>query len=226
MDLPSFLRQYVSPTKLALFDEMLPKRTRYLTVVLEDIFQAHNSSAVMRSCEGFGLQDVHVIENKYRWEQSTEVDRGSSKWLSIYRYNKSVHNTATCIDALRDRGYSIVATTPAATQSIEETPVHRPLALVLGTERYGVSQEVLERCDQQVRIPMYGFTSSLNVSVAAAVCLHTLRRRIMEADVPWQLSKAEEEEIRLLWYKRCLLHHQRYIQVWEERYATTAPRTH
>jgi tRNA (guanosine-2'-O-)-methyltransferase len=212
VSLLNFLRQYVSGTKLKLFDQLIHMRTRYVTVVLEDIYQPHNASAVLRSCECFGLQDVHIVENKYHWKHSPDVDRGSSKWLNINRHYGQSNNTRDCLSELKAKGFQIVATTPHATMSIDELPLGKPVALVFGTERLGVSGDVINMCDAEVKIPMYGFTGSFNVSVAAAICLHTMRRRLTDSEINWHLSPSDEEEIMLTWCKRSLKHYDRYIR--------------
>ncbi len=211
-----FLMQYVSVNKLRLIDELIPMRTRYVTVVLEDIHQPRNASAILRSCECFGVQDIHIIENKYHWNHIPDVERGSSKWINIHRHLDNHSNTRDCLAKLKNDGFQIVATTPHATMSIDELPLSKPVALVFGTERLGVSGDVINMSDAEVKIPMYGFTGSFNVSVAAAICLHTMRRRLTDSDIHWQLSPADAEEIMLTWCKRSLKHHERYLREYEK----------
>lgn len=215
-DLLSFLSKYVTDNKLAIFHDLVEKRTRYMTVVLEDLYQPQNTSAVMRTCDCFGVQDVHIIENRNPWEYNPDVERGSSKWLNLNRYNKHPNNTKDCIDALKAKGYAIVATTPRASMNVSDLPINRPFALVFGTEKQGVSEHVLSSADHQVKIPMFGFTESFNISVAAAIFLHTCRHRMETAGIPWQLTREEKNAVLISWCKKALKHHQKYVKTFED----------
>ena len=139
-------------------------RTRYLTVVLEDIFQSQNASAVLRTCDCFGIQDVHIIENRNPYEINPDVELGSAKWLNMNRYNKSGHNTLEAFTELRKKGYKIIATSPHKNDlMIQDLPIEHKIALVFGSEREGLSDIALQNADAFVKIPMYGFTESFNI---------------------------------------------------------------
>ncbi len=182
--------------------EVLAQRTRHLTVVLEDIYQPHNASAVLRSCDCMGVQDVHIIENKNKYELNPGIELGSAKWLNLTKYNKDENNTATCLQSLKDKGYRIVATTPHTRScSISELPIDNKIALVMGTEMSGISSTVEEMADDFVVIPMFGFTESFNISVSTAICLYELMKRIRSSEIKWQLSHEEHEQILLQWMK-------------------------
>jgi tRNA (guanosine-2'-O-)-methyltransferase len=215
-DLLKFLSTYVTENKLAIFNELVDKRTRQMTVVLEDLYQPQNTSAVMRTCDCFGVQDVYIIENRNPWEYNPDVERGSSKWLNLHRFNKHSNNTKDCIDALRAKGYAIAATTPRASMTVSDMPVDRPFALVFGTEKQGVSDYVLQNSDFQVNIPMYGFTESFNISVAAAIFLHTCRHKMENQGVAWQLNSADRTALLIHWCKKALKHHQKYVKTFED----------
>ncbi len=182
------------------FAEIIRNRTRHLTIVLEDIFQPHNASAVLRSCDCFGIQDVHIIENRNIYEVNPDVALGSSKWLTIRKYNRTEDNTAECIAGLKEQGYRIIATTPHRDGYTPETlPLEDKTALLFGTELEGLSETATSMADGFVRIPMYGFTESLNISVSAAVLLHTLTERLRSTGGDRGLSPSELLEIRLEW---------------------------
>ncbi len=217
MDLLHFLRSYVPPNKLKLFDEIIEYRTRHVAVVLEDLFQSHNASAVLRSCDCFGIQDVHVIENRNKWTTHRDIERGSTKWLTVHRYSGEQDNTTRCLDTLSQRGYALVATTPFGGQSLEDIPIDKPLALIFGTEKHGVSQTVINRSDYRCHIPMYGFTESFNISVAAAVCLYALRRRLEESKLPFALNTDEKNELLIEWCKRLLRNPDNFIEEFHRR---------
>lgn len=213
-----FLMQFISDNRKDLFYEIAALRTRYITVVLEDLYQRHNASAIMRTCEGFGIQDIHVIENRNKWQSSRDVERGSSKWITIHKYNSRPNNTIACLQALQEKGYKLVATTPHAENTIEELPIDEPIALIFGNELNGVSNEVMTRTDYNIKIPMYGFTESFNISVAAAMCLHSLRERLNESDIEWQLSEGEKTEVMLKWCKNTIERYSKYRNEYLERF--------
>lgn len=215
-----FLYQFLTDERKQRFEEVLQWRTRHITVVLEDIFQSHNASAVLRSCDLTGVQDIHVIENNYVFDVNPDVVMGSTKWLDIHRYNELDFNTPVVIDQLKAKGYQIVATCPHRDDFTPETlPLDQPVALVFGTEKTGISDEVMNHADRFVRIPMYGFTESYNISVSAALMVYTLTHRLHEmSDVDWHLSEEEKKEIRLEWSRRTLNRRRQYERKFKELY--------
>ena len=213
-----FLFQFITDERKQRFEEVLEWRTRHLTVVLEDIFQPHNASAVLRSCDLTGVQDIHIIENNYTFDVNPDVVMGSTKWLDIRRYNELDFNTPSVIEALKSKGYQIVATCPHQNDyTPENLPLDKPIALVFGTEKTGLTDYVLEHADKYVQIPMYGFTESFNISVSAALLLYTLTHRLHEMnDVDWHLSEEEKEEVRLEWARRTLNRIRQYERKFKE----------
>jgi tRNA (guanosine-2'-O-)-methyltransferase len=201
--LTDFLKPMVNENRLMLIDKIIELRTRYVTLVLEDIYQPHNASAVLRTCDCFGIQDVHIIENRNRYELNPEVELGAAQWLSLHRYNKLKNNTKEAIGSLKKAGYRIVATTPhkedADVQDFDLTA--GKVAIMLGTEMQGLSKEALELADEFVKIPMMGFTESFNISVSAAIILYELNSRLRNQDLPWRLQEEEREIVKLQWIK-------------------------
>ena len=197
-----FLSSYVSENKKQLFDKIIQYRTRHITVVLEDIYQPHNASAVLRSCDCFGIQDVHIIENKNSYEVNPDVALGSSKWLNLIKYNENESNTLVAFNKLREQGYRIVATTPHKNDTLlDDLDIDGKTALVFGTELKGLSDIALENADAFVKIPMYGFTESFNISVSAAIILHHLTEKLRNRDINWHLTDEEILDIKLNWVK-------------------------
>lgn len=204
-ELINYLSNLISEKRRAKFDEVLNYRTRHLTIVLEDLYQPHNASAVLRSCDIFGIQDIHIVENKNVYTVNRDIALGSPKWLNIHQYKQTEDNTKLCIDQLKKKGYHIVATSPHKNGcSIEELSVDKPLALVFGTELTGISDTVRENADAFVQIPMFGFTESFNISVSVALCLHTLTAMIHKSDVSWQLNENEKDELLLTWLRNTI----------------------
>ncbi len=202
-ELARFLSQFISEHKLSRFEEVLQYRTRYLTVVLEDIFQPQNASAVLRTNECLGIQDTHIIEDKNRYALNPDVVVGSSKWIRLYKYRKAENNTLDCLQKLKAQGYRIVATSPHRDNYTPDTlPLDQKTALLFGTEGDGLSDTALAQADAFVKIPMFGFTESYNISVSAAIVLSTLVRRMHEGNYAWQLHEEEQDELRLQWMKK------------------------
>ncbi|MBN2236863.1 MAG: RNA methyltransferase [Bacteroidales bacterium] len=194
------LFEFISDGKKNLFANIIKYRTRYLTLVLEDIYQPQNASAVLRTADCFGLQDVHIIENRNEFELNPEVVLGASKWLSIHRYNQSENNTLNAIQNLKSQGYRLVATMPHSKDILlPDLQMDQKTALFFGTERLGLSKVVQEHADAFVKIPMYGFTESYNISVAAAICVQDLTSKFRKSSIPWQLTEEEEVDVKLTW---------------------------
>ncbi|MCX6235143.1 MAG: RNA methyltransferase [Bacteroidetes bacterium] len=202
-----YLYGFISENKKGKFEHIIKNRTRYLTVVLEDIYQPHNASAVLRTCDCFGVQDVHIIENQNPYRINPDVTLGSDKWLTVHKYNNAEHNTEECLSSLRKKGYMIVATCPHKDDySVYDLPLDQKTALVFGTELKGLTDIAMGYADSYVRIPMFGFTESLNISVSAALFLHHLTARLRQSNAGWQLTEDEESEIKLHWASSAVRH--------------------
>ena len=202
--LTDFLKPYISEHKQALIEEVLSKRTRHVSVVLENVYHPHNASAVVRSCDCFGIQDVHVIEGHNTYKVNPYVVRGSAKWVSIFKYSQS-ESAENCFHLLKKNGYRLIGTTPDPNfPSIEDIQVSGKTALVFGTEETGLSNFAVEQMDDFLHIPMFGFTESLNLSVSAAICMYHATSQIRKNKVEWTLSECEKSELRLEWYRKVI----------------------
>jgi tRNA (guanosine-2'-O-)-methyltransferase len=204
-ELITYLQRFVTEDRFKKFSEILQFRTRHLTIALEDIFQPHNASAVLRTADCFGIQDVHIIENRNKYEVNPDVALGASKWLDILRYSGTGDNTRTCITTLKRHGYQVIATTPHKNGFIPDTlPLHQKTALIFGTELAGLTPNALELADDFIMIPMVGFTESLNISVSAAIFIQTLTNRLRRSDIAWHLSDIEKDSILLNWLRQSI----------------------
>jgi tRNA (guanosine-2'-O-)-methyltransferase len=189
----------IPENKRTMFDRIAADRTRHLTVVLENVYQEHNASAVMRSCESLGLQELHVIENGNEYKAQRDIARGAGKWIELYNYSDD-QPVVNSLSHLKERGFRIAVLTPEAdAHTIFTVPLDQPLALVFGTEWKGVSDEARQMADYKVSIPMYGFTESFNVSVSVALTLQALRHRLEQSSTIWKLSQEEQMAIKLKW---------------------------
>jgi tRNA (guanosine-2'-O-)-methyltransferase len=204
-ELIAHLKQFITQERFQKFREAVRFRTRHLAIALEDIFQSHNASAVLRTCDCFGIQNIHIIENRNKYEVNPDVALGSSKWLDLIRYNGTGENTIACINSLKNQGYRIIAATPHKDSFIPETlPLRQKTALIFGTELAGLTPVAMEMADDFIRIPMVGFTESLNISVSAAILIHTLTERLRTSDIAWQLSDTEKDELLFNWLKQSI----------------------
>jgi tRNA (guanosine-2'-O-)-methyltransferase len=212
------LSQYVTDHKKEFISKVLSQRTRWITVVLEDVYQSQNLSAAMRTCECMGIQDVHIIEKTSGYGVNKKVIKGAHKWLTIKRYRTGDDRTPACITALREKGYRILAVSPEPTGvPIEELTVDEPLALVFGNELHGLSEDARGLGDLQVTIPMYGFTESMNISVSAALCVFVLSGKLRTSGLSYGLSESEQDELRLTWYRQIV----RRSEIIEREYLRT-----
>lgn len=200
-----YFETYLTDKRKNLFKKILEDRTRHFAVVLEDIFQPHNASAVIRTADIFGVQDVHAIENKYTNRVSRHVAKGSQKWITSKRYKSDGDNTKICLDNLREKGYQIIATTPHNDSCLlQDFDVTKKSAFVFGVEAEGVSDFVKEQADGFLKIPMVGFTESLNISVAAAIILQDVTTKLRNSSVDWQLIEEEKEVLYFNWVKKTI----------------------
>ena len=201
-----YLEQFVSEKRRNKFKEVLENRTRHFTVAIEDIFMPQNASAVVRSCDVFGLQDVHIIESKYKFYASNHIAKGAQKWLDFSLYKeKDNNNTLDCIANLRSKGYKIIATTPHNDSCLmQDFDITEKAAFFFGVEKAGLSKDVMDNADGFLKIPMVGFTESLNISVAAAIILQNQTEKLKKSDVNWQLTALEKDEKYQQWMEKSI----------------------
>ena len=203
------LQEYLTPRRKALFEKVLAQRTDHLTVVAQDVYQLHNTSAVVRSCDVFGIQNIHVIEEKIPRRIDKEIAMGAQKWVDINRYNSA----KDCLKKLRAKGYQIVATSPHDdSQLLEDFDISKASALFFGTERDGLSEEIMDEADVTIKIPMVGFTESLNISVSAAIILQSLTTKLRNSDLKWEFSEEEKDQIRMDWTKKTIKNSEEIIK--------------
>lgn len=211
LNLLDYLEGFLTDSRKEKFLKILESRTNHFTIAMEDVYQLHNTSAVMRSCEVFGIQELNVVEQKFGKRIDTEIAMGAQKWVDINRFN-SMQN---CMDSLREKGYQIIATTPHNDSCmLHEFDVTKRSAIFFGTERDGLSQEVIDQADGYLKIPMVGFTESLNISVSAAIIIQDITNRLRQSEVDWKLTPDEILQKRLTWTRNSI----KDIKRIEERY--------
>lgn len=203
------LSKHITESRWELIQKVIAERTQHVTLVLEDIYQSHNAAAVIRSCDGFGIQDLHVIEKRNKLLlDNTTVAKGADKWLTFHYYNNPLqNNTEVCIRSLKAKGYRIGATALGKHAiTLEEIDLAQPVAIMIGTEKEGLSEEAYQLADFCIELPMYGFTQSYNLSVCAAIILYTLTTKLRNSEIKWRLTEEAKREVLLLWLQRCVMH--------------------
>jgi len=209
----AYLEDFITENRKEKFLKVLAQRTNHFTIAIEDIFQLHNTSAVMRSCEVFGIQNLHVVEEKYGKSIDKEIAMGAQKWVDVNRYNSNLE----CVKALKEKGYQIIATTPHENDCLlDDFDISKPSAIFFGTERDGLSEEIMAEADGFLKIPMAGFTESLNISVSAAIIIQNIMSRLRKTDLDWQLSEEEMISRRLDWTKNSIKDIKRIEQRYKE----------
>lgn len=190
--------EIITPEKQEMYDRIALERTKHVTVALEHISKNHNASAILRTCDCFGIQDLHVMEKNKDYVIQREIARGSGNWVDLHSYS-SQNPYTECYHKLKKDGYRLIATSPHATKTIYDVDLTSPIALVFGTERHGISQEAIQNADELIQIPMYGFTESFNVSVSVALLLNSIRHMLEKSDIDWRLSKEEIIRLKIDW---------------------------
>ncbi|WP_456442726.1 TrmH family RNA methyltransferase [Psychroserpens sp.] len=209
LDLLEHLESYLTEHRKERFTKVLSQRTKHFTVATEDVYQLHNTSAVIRSCDVFGIQEVNIVEEINSKNIDSEIAMGAQKWVDLNRYN-SVKDT---ISDLKQKGYQIVATTPHEKDAmLHDFDVTKKSCFFFGRETEGLSQEVIDQADCFLKIPMVGFTESLNISVSAAIILQHVTTKLKQSDINWQLTEEEQQEKRIDWCKKTIKSYEEIIE--------------
>ena len=196
-----YLETFITESRKENFIKILEHRTKHFAIAIEDVFQLHNTSAVMRTCEVFGVQQLNVVEEKYGKRIDKEIALGAQKWVDVNRFATTIN----CIDDLKAKGYRIIATTPHEESCmLDDFDISQPAAIFFGTEKMGLSEEVMQRADGFLKIPMVGFTESLNISSSAAIVIQNITSRLRKSDIKWQLTEEEVLEKRIDWTRKSI----------------------
>jgi len=198
------LSQCISDTRFAKMKDVVAQRTRHIVPVLEHIYRPENLSAALRSIEGLGIQDVHIVDRYASKNKliNRHVSKGGSKWIDMHYYvDHEGEGVIQCLQGLKKQGYRLLATTPHCEMRLNEVPIDTKTAVIFGNEVKGISQVTKEYVDGFVGIPMYGFTESFNISVSVAITLYDLMTRLRNSSVSWHLTPEEQDEICYQWLK-------------------------
>lgn len=191
------LAGFMTPERVATLSRTVGMRTRYMTVLAENMFHGQNAAALIRHCEAFGVQRMHTVEALCPFEPNPDIARGTDRWVDVVKHP----STADALAALKGAGYRIVATTPHRGDLTPETfdVAQGPFALVFGTEHAGISDEVIAAADEFLRIPMCGMVESLNVSASAAILIYMLSERMRLTVPAWRLTPQERTDLLFRW---------------------------
>ena len=202
------LKEHLTPERVARIEAVAAQRTRKICLVLEDTRQEHNIGALLRTADILGIQDVHLVSQKYEARLAKAIAKGSIKWIQLHRYQaRDTNNLAACFQQLQCENYQLVVADPEGEVALPDLRyAGKPLAVLMGSEWDGVSAEANKAAAIRVRIPQFGFTESFNVSVAAALILHQLSADLRQSDYDWQLAEQERLELELDWVMKRLGH--------------------
>jgi len=201
LKLLEYLETFLTESRIERFNSVLPNRTKHFTVATEDVYQLHNTSAVMRSCDVFGIQELNIVEEVNSKSIDREIAMGAQKWVDLNRYN----SVKDCIANLKAKDYQIVATTPHVDDcELIDFDITKKSCFFFGRETEGLSQQVIDNADCFLKIPMVGFTESLNISVSAAIILQHVTAQLRKSSITWQLTEDEIIEKRFDWINKTL----------------------
>ena len=194
------LSKFLTDERKANFEQIISQRTNHFSLVIENIHKAQNASAILRTADCLGVQNVNVIENNNKFDVNDEISLGANKWITLNKYNNKENNTKQCFDDLRSKGYKIVATMPYKNDVfLDDLDINNKMAIVFGSEVDGISKEAIKNADVFMKIPMYGFTESFNISVSAAITMHHLTNKLRKSNIEWRLNDMDRIDTLIQW---------------------------
>jgi len=191
----------VLPERFLTFQQVLSQRTRYISLLIENVYQSHNASAIVRTAEALGIQDIYVYERKNNFNPNEEISMGAHKWLNIHRFSENSISTTELITNLKNKGYRIIATSlHDKSTDIESLDLLKgKIMFLFGTEKEGLTEEIKSQADEFIKIPMVGFTESFNVSVSVGIILYSMITKLQKSNINYKLSEEEIEKLMMDW---------------------------
>ncbi|MBV2224933.1 MAG: RNA methyltransferase [Cloacibacterium sp.] len=191
-----YLKQFLTDERLSKIEYFSQESSDFVLPVMEDVYQFRNAAAIVRSVEACGFHHVVALEEENVFNPNLKVTKGAETWVKVEKMPNNLYS----LKEIKNRGYKILAVSPENNATmLPDYKVKEPIALVFGTELEGVSDEILEFADETLAIPMYGFTKSFNVSVAAAICMYELKQKLMKSGIDYKLSEEKLLEMKIRW---------------------------
>lgn len=191
-----YLQQFLTDERLQKINHFAPESSDFVLPVIEDVYQFRNAAAIVRSVEACGFHKIVAMESQHKFNPNLRVTKGAETWVEVERLQQSLDS----IEMIKNRGYKIVAVSPENNATLlPDFQITEPVALVFGTEAEGVTDEILDFADETLAIPMYGFTRSFNVSVAAAICAYELKQKLMRSNLDYKLSEEKLWKMKVRW---------------------------
>lgn len=191
-----YLKQFLTESRLSKIEKNALESSDFVLPVMEDIFQFRNAAAIVRSAEACGFHKIIALEKDHIFNPNLKVTKGAENWVEV---EKQPYNLKT-LEKIRNNGYKIVAVSPEKNAtSLANFKINEPISLVFGTEKEGVTEEILNFADETLAIPMFGFTESFNVSVAAAICFYDLRQKLENSGINFKLSEGKMLDLKIRW---------------------------
>ena len=196
-----YLKQFLTDERLSKIEHFSKESSDFVLPVMEDVYQFRNAAAIVRSVEACGFHHVVALEEENVFNPNLKVTKGAETWVQV----EKMPNNLDSLKEIKSRGYRILAVSPEKNATmLPDYEVKEPIALVFGTELEGVSDEILDFADETLAIPMFGFTKSFNVSVAAAICMYELKQKLMKSGIDYKLSKEKLLELKIRWAKNSI----------------------
>ena len=191
-----YLEKFLTEERLQKINFFAPESSDYLLPVMEDIFQFRNAAAIVRSVEACGFHKIVAMESENVFNPNLRVTKCAETWVEVEKLPHSLDS----IKKIKNRGYKIVAVSPEKNATLlPDFSISEPVALVFGTEKEGVTEEILDFADETLAIPMYGFTRTFNVSVAASICMYELKQKLLKSGIDYKLSEEKMWQMKVRW---------------------------
>jgi tRNA (guanosine-2'-O-)-methyltransferase len=191
-----YLKQFLTDERLRKIEHFAPESSDFVLPVLEDVYQFRNAAAIVRSVEACGFHKVVALQEENNFEPNLKVTKGADTWVEVEKLPRNIES----FQKIKDKGYKIVVVSlENNAKMLPDYEITEPIALVFGTEMEGVSQEILDFADETLAIPMYGFTRSFNVSVAASLCMYELKQKLMKSGIDYKLNDEKLLRMKIRW---------------------------
>lgn len=191
-----YLKNFLTDERLSKIEHFAPESSDFILPVIEDIYQFRNAAAIVRSVEACGFHKVVALQEDNTFEPNLRVTKGADTWVEVERLPRNMES----FQHIKDRGYKMVAVSlEKNAKFLPEYEITEPIALVFGTEMQGVTEEILDFADETLAIPMYGFTRSFNVSVAASICMYELKQKLIKSNIDYKLNEEKLLQMKIRW---------------------------